>query len=86
MLDKEQLSQLESVNSKLLKINQEMLIELRKTKFDKEAVLKELERIRHIDDVESIHVKADGILCQCLAELGYPEIGAAFNKIPRWYA
>ena len=54
MLDKEQLAQLESVNSKLLKINQEMLIELRKTKFDKEAVLKELERIRHIDDVESL--------------------------------
>ena len=54
--------------------------------FDKEAVLKELERIRHIDDKESVHVKADSILCQCLAQLGHPEIAEAFYKIPRWYA
>ena len=53
---------------------------------DKEAVLKELERLRHIDDKESIHVKADTILCECLAQLGYPEIGEAFYKIPKWYA
>ena len=41
---------------------------------------------RTFDDKEESHVRADGLLCELLIELGYSDIVADFERIGKWYA
>lgn len=52
----------------------------------KEAVLAELQELEWSGDEEQAHVRADEILCEVLARLGYEDVAAAFKGVPRWYA
>lgn len=37
-------------------------------------------------DTEADHSTADRILCELLKALGYEDVVAAWDKIPKWYA
>jgi hypothetical protein len=37
-------------------------------------------------DKELDHLRADGVLCDLLDDLGYDEIVTEFKKIEKWYA
>lgn len=50
-----------------------------------EAVARLIE-LRHQDDREFAHVRADRVLCELLAELGYGEVVTAWQQIEKWYA
>ena len=47
-----------------------------------------LNELCHIDnsDQELAHVEADNILCALLVSLGYSDIVAEYDKIPKWFA
>ena len=49
----------------------------------REQLLKELEALKKMRDVEVAHVTADGLL---IKYIGDDEIANAFKEIPRWYA
>lgn len=38
------------------------------------------------DDTESNHIKADQLLCEVLAQLGYEKGVTIFENAPKWYA
>lgn len=38
------------------------------------------------DDIESAHSKADDVLCNLLVSLGYTDIVAEYDSIPKWFA
>jgi hypothetical protein len=52
---------------------------------EKEAVEK-LVYLQTNEDKESVHTKADEILCNLLRDTGYGEAVKAFEKIEKWYA
>ena len=37
-------------------------------------------------DPEIDHAEADNILCEIIAQLGYPEIVKEYDKIEKWYS
>jgi hypothetical protein len=53
---------------------------------DKEALVKEMERIADGNDIERQHIEADDLLCELLGALGYGAVVNAYKKVPRWYA
>jgi hypothetical protein len=46
----------------------------------------DLKRLANERDAEKAHGKADDLLCEALILLKYPEIVAAYNEVPGWYA
>ncbi len=53
----------------------------------REDALRELEEcVRIGDDPERAHGDADAVLCLLLTELGYADVVAAWEKVPKWYA
>lgn len=45
-----------------------------------------LNKIKYEDEIESGHIKADGVLCDLLDELGYDEITEIFDDLDKWYS
>ena len=43
-------------------------------------------KIRYAGDQELAHIIADGILCDLLISLGYPEVVEVYNSIDKWYS
>lgn len=37
-------------------------------------------------DPETLHIKADQLLCEILTDLGYGDVVAIFNDMEMWYA
>lgn len=37
-------------------------------------------------DLEGCHQRADNVLCELLATLGYPDVVAAWEKVDKWYS
>lgn len=35
---------------------------------------------------EQAHIEADSVLMQFLTDLGYADVAAEFDKVPKWYA
>ncbi len=61
-----------------------------KTRLEQEVIDK-LEEIidrqtAHNSDKEADHSEADDILCDLLKRLGYGDVVAAWEKVPKWYA
>ena len=54
----------------------------------KEEAIAELERIIKEDDgdPESQHGNADYVLVELLRSLGYEDVTAVWEEVPRWYA
>jgi hypothetical protein len=48
--------------------------------------IKALEDLQQLGDAEIAHIKADGVLCDLLDDLGYSEVVAAWAKIDKYYA
>lgn len=46
----------------------------------------EIERQCMFGDAEADHSRADDLLCELLAELGYQEVVEAWRKVDKWYA
>ena len=47
-----------------------------------------LEKLRacHYGDEEVDHVRADGVLCDLLASLGYGDVVEEFDSVDKWYS
>ena len=54
------------------------------TKFPRE--LEELKNLGNSGDPETDHVRADGLLCDILEQIGEDEIVKAFQAGKKWYA
>lgn len=52
----------------------------------KEEAIKELKELQTMRDPESSHMRADGILCELLEELGYADVVREYECIDMWYA
>lgn len=46
----------------------------------------EIERQCMFGDSEADHYRADSLLCELLAEIGYGEVVKAWEKVGKWYA
>ena len=53
---------------------------------DPEEFFHRMLKISCSDDQEERHGKADGLLCQVLAQLGYGDGVRVFRKMDKWYA
>ena len=51
-----------------------------------DEILKRLQKEVENEDVELAHGRADGLLCEMLARLGYHNVVEKFNEVPKWYA
>lgn len=51
-----------------------------------ERILAELRELESGGDPELEHSRADDLLCEMLAVLGYDEIVEAWHKVAKWYA
>ena len=40
---------------------------------------------QYAEDPETLHQKADKLLCECLTSLGYTEAVDIFMKMEKWY-
>ena len=40
---------------------------------------------QYSEDPETLHLKADMLLCECLTSLGYTDSVDIFMKMTRWY-
>lgn len=49
------------------------------------TALRDLRSLQEHDDPSVAHEKADAILCDVLASLGYHGIVEAYNAISKWY-
>ena len=49
-------------------------------------IVAELVAIKNNDDPEVGHMKADGVLCALLVDLGYDDVVGAYEEIRKWYA
>jgi len=56
------------------------------TEESRELFLQKMLELQKDDDYEVTHIKADGLLCEMLIELGYKDIVDAYNGINKWYA
>ena len=56
------------------------------TKESRELFLQKMLELQKDEDYEVTHIKADGLLCEMLIELGYKDIVDAYNGINKWYA
>ena len=45
----------------------------------------ELERLEYSDDPEVAHFRADQVLCALLEAEGWPEVVAAWERVPKSY-
>lgn len=53
---------------------------------NKEEALAELAKCQQNDDTEMAHLYADDVLCTLLDELGYGDVVAEYQKVPKWFA
>lgn len=53
---------------------------------NREEAIKRLVEIQKINDTEQAHCDADDVIINLLADLGYSDVVAEFNKIEKWYA
>lgn len=54
------------------------------TRFPRELEI--LKNLGNSDDPETDHLRADGLLCDILEQLGEEEIVKAFRAVEKWYA
>lgn len=55
-------------------------------KMTKRKALKELRELQQAKDLEAGHIRADEILCELLAELGYQSVVREWEKLDKYYA
>jgi hypothetical protein len=48
--------------------------------------IEELKAMQNVGDTEADHIGADGVLCQLLETLGFGDVVAEYEKVPKWYA
>lgn len=53
---------------------------------DRETAIARLREMRNLGDTEAAHSDADDILCVLLESLGYSDVVAAWQEVPKWYA
>lgn len=51
-----------------------------------ERAIRQLKDLQQQGDTEAQHGKADAILCELLAGLGYDDVAAEWGLVPKWYA
>ena len=52
-----------------------------------ERAIEQLKILQHEGgDIETQHSRADAILCELLAALGYESVTAEWDLVPKWYA
>ena len=51
-----------------------------------ETLKNKLQELAQCDDYEMAHMKADKLLCDFIAKLGYGEVAQKFGAVPKWYA
>jgi len=52
----------------------------------KEDALAALAKCQENRDTEMAHSNADDVLCALLKALGYGDVVAEYDKVPKWYA
>lgn len=52
----------------------------------RDQALKELREIKSNEDGEESHMRADDVLCELLASLGYQDVVDEYEKLIRWFA
>jgi hypothetical protein len=53
---------------------------------DRMKALARLKELQPSDDVEAAHSDADDVLCELLKKLGYADVVAEWEAVPKWYA
>lgn len=52
----------------------------------REQAIDDLKVEQDNNDAEMAHANADDILCELLADLGYEDVVAEYEKVRKWYA